>query len=256
MSVSKTMEYIERFHLLLLAQMGCKLDKRCYALKGGCNLRFFFKSVRYSEDMDMDVQSIPASKLRDRVARILKSAVFLQALAAHGMSIEHVTESKQTETTQRWKFGLLIPASAAPVPTKVEFSRRRSFADAALENVDPLLIRSLGLAPIMACHYPAAAAWRQKIQALAARSAAQARDVFDLNLLLVSGAVAPAKDNASVAGDTLAEAGARCLAMRFADFKSQVVAYLDTDHQATYDDPGVWDDMVLRVMEALRGGRP
>ena len=38
--------YIERFHLLFLAQLGQKLDKRFYALKGGCNLRFFFKSIR------------------------------------------------------------------------------------------------------------------------------------------------------------------------------------------------------------------
>jgi len=97
--------------------------------------------------------------LRGRVAGILKSAPFLQALAVHGMNIEHVTEAKQTETTQRWKFGLLIPVSAIPAPTKIEFSRRQPVDDAVLENVDPLLIRSLGLPPILTCHYPATVAW-------------------------------------------------------------------------------------------------
>jgi hypothetical protein len=246
-------EYIERFHLLFLAQLGRKLDKQCYALKGGCNLRFFFKSIRYSEDMDMDVQNISASELRGRVAGILKSAGVLQSLAAHAMHIEHVTESKQTETTQRWKFGLLIPGSSAPAPTKIEFSRRRPFTDAVLENVDPLLIRALGLAPILACHYPAAAAWRQKIQALATRSVTQARDVFDLNLLLNSGAIVAADATSSLPHGLLQEAEQRCLAMRFEDFKSQVLSYLAPDHQTMYDDPKVWDHVVLRVSEALQG---
>ena len=255
MPALQQIEYIERFHLLFLARLGQKLDKRCYALKGGCNLRFFFKSIRYSEDMDLDVQTIPVSELRGRVAGILKSAPSLQTLAVHEMNIEHVTEAKQTETTQRWKFGLLTPVSAIPAPTKIEFSRRRPFDDAVLENVDPLLVRSLGLPPILACHYPATVAWRQKIQALATRSATQARDLFDLDLLLNSGAVVPANETISLPADVLQEAEQRCLAMRFGDFKSQVLSYLAPDHQTAYDNPDVWDNMVLRVTEALRGQR-
>ena len=76
MHALQQIEYIERFHLLFLARLGQKLDKRFYALKGGCNLRFFFKSIRYSEDMDLDVQTIPVSELRGRVAGILKSVPF------------------------------------------------------------------------------------------------------------------------------------------------------------------------------------
>ena len=52
---------VEQFHLLFLEQLGRKLDKRHYALKGGCNLRFYLRSVRYSEDMDLDVQSTPVN---------------------------------------------------------------------------------------------------------------------------------------------------------------------------------------------------
>ena len=47
-------EYVELFHLLFLDQLGRKLDKRFYALKGGANLRFFARSLRYSEDIDLD----------------------------------------------------------------------------------------------------------------------------------------------------------------------------------------------------------
>ena len=45
---------VELIHLVLLDLLGRKVDKKQYALKGGCNLRFFFKSIRYSDDMDLD----------------------------------------------------------------------------------------------------------------------------------------------------------------------------------------------------------
>ena len=54
-----TIQYVELFHLLFLDQLGRKLDKRFYALKGGCNLSFFMKSIRYSEDMDIDIRTAP-----------------------------------------------------------------------------------------------------------------------------------------------------------------------------------------------------
>ncbi len=252
MAILRQIELIERFHLLMLSFLMRKLDKGNCALKGGCNLRFFFKSIRYSEDMDFDVRDITVHELRDRVEGVLESMPFRQALAVHGMAIEHITESKQTTTTQRWKFGLQAGDSTVVMPTKIEFSRRRFDGDAILENIDPILIRAHGCAPILACHYPAAIAWRQKVQALASRSVTQARDIFDLNLLLQSGAVSPADATRNLGADLLAKAEDRCLAMRFDDFKGQVLAYLAPENQTDYDNPGEWDQIVLSVAEALR----
>ncbi len=243
---------IELFHLLFLAHAGQTLDKRCYALKGGCNLRFFFGSIRYSEDMDFDVQGLSTEELRSRVNRILGSKAFRQALAVRAMEIEHVTESKQTQTTQRWKFGLLSPAAPLPVPTKIEFSRRAPFSDAVLESVDPAILRMAGVPPILAAHYAAGPAWRQKVGALAHRTVTQARDVFDLHLLLASGAVVAASENALLSPDVLREAEKRCLDLRFKDFKGQVLSYLDPEQQPVYDAPGLWDGIALKVAKALR----
>ena len=69
-------QYVELFHLLLLDQLGRKLDKRHFALKGGCNLRFFLKSIRYSEDMDLDAQTVPPDVLQERVRLIPDSKPF------------------------------------------------------------------------------------------------------------------------------------------------------------------------------------
>jgi hypothetical protein len=49
---------IEIFHLLFQRAFSARVDKALFALKGGCNLRFFLKSVRYLEDMDLDIHSM------------------------------------------------------------------------------------------------------------------------------------------------------------------------------------------------------
>lgn len=47
---------VEVFHLIFLRALVAKgEDKSLIALKGGCNLRFYFGSIRYSEDIDFDV---------------------------------------------------------------------------------------------------------------------------------------------------------------------------------------------------------
>lgn len=55
MDSSSPIQVVEQFHLLFLAQLGRRLDKKFCVLKGGCNLRFFHQSVRLSEDLDLDV---------------------------------------------------------------------------------------------------------------------------------------------------------------------------------------------------------
>ena len=45
----------EIFHLLFLERLLKVSDPRAFVVKGGANLRFFFGSPRYSENMDLDV---------------------------------------------------------------------------------------------------------------------------------------------------------------------------------------------------------
>jgi len=246
-------QQVEMFHLIVLAHLGQALDKRHFTLKGGCNFRFFFAGIRYSEDMDFDVHTISVSELRDRVGRVLAAPALRLALAAHGIEIEHVTAAKQTATTQRWKLGLQSSAATLPLATKIEFSRRPAGGQTLLEGVDPQLLGRLGLPALLVSHYPAAEAWRQKIGALAQRTVIQARDLFDLYFLLASGKVEPAADNRPVNPATLREAGRRCLTVPFAAFKSQVLSYLLPEHQAAYGSAGQWDTMALQVAEALGG---
>jgi predicted nucleotidyltransferase component of viral defense system len=242
-------QYVELFHLLFLTQIGRKLNKRLYALKGGCNMRFFFKSPRYSNDIDLDVQSITSDVLRKKVNRILNSKPFRDILEVRDIKIEHITEHKQTETTQRWKLGLFVPQIEKVLPTKIEFSRRGLDEPLKLEWVAPEIIRAYELSPILANHYPAEVACQQKIRTLTTRSTAQARDLFDLHFLLTSRVkrIRLTKEMRQ----SLNKAKENILSMDYAEFKSQVISYLESEDQPQYESEEVWDNMRLRVIEAL-----
>ena len=238
---------VELFHLLLLDILGRKADRKHYALKGGCNLRFFMKSIRYSEDMDIDVgPGLPKDKLEDLIERILGSKLFANLLSLRHLRVDEYSAPKQTDTTQRWKFGLALSDSSVLLRTKIEFSRRGMDDEISFGPVDPLLIRTYELTPLLASHYSPQSALGQKIRALASRREVQARDVFDVDLLLNS-------DIKDVLADRELRERAQENAMMvtFDMFKAQVVSFLNPEYQDQYDSVDVWDSIVLRVVDAL-----
>ena len=56
----------ERFHLIFLGHLSKRVAPELFALKGGCNLRFYFKSTRYSEDLSSKIS------LRDATERLFE----------------------------------------------------------------------------------------------------------------------------------------------------------------------------------------
>lgn len=244
-------EGVEIFHLTFLDHLGRKLEKNLYALKGGCNLRFFLKSIRYSEDIDLDIQTVAKETLQNKVRKILSSTSLTNTLRAKGIEVSDISEPKQTETVQRWKLSLVNLGSSVPIRTKIEFSRRGLDSGIKFEAIDPVLIQTYAMSPILANHYSNEAAYKQKVEALIQRTEIQARDVFDLDLLIRTGMKTGSLSKILV--ERLEEAEKNALSVTFADFTGQVVAYLKPEYQAQYSSSSVWDDIVLRVIEFLRG---
>jgi predicted nucleotidyltransferase component of viral defense system len=239
---------IELFHLLFVLHLGKRVDKALFAIKGGCNLRFYCKSIRYSEDIDFDIRTMARTTLAGNVDTILASPAFVRDLRAKQITIEHVTSAKQTDTTQRWKLGLQVAGGPA-LPTKIEFSRRKGLdPEHKLEAVDSDLVRTYQLYPVLAQHYSPEMAFRQKIIALSQRNETQARDVFDLKLLLDAGAGSaplPAEIRQEVA-----DAIAHALTIGFDDFAGQVRAFLLPDYFEYYN-RAVWESAQQAVVEKL-----
>ena len=247
-------EAIEIFHLQFLRVLGARLDRKLYVLKGGCNLRFFAKSIRYSKDLDLDIAVMQPDTLRGNVQHVLSARALIDALAPRGISIAQSTAPKQTETTQRWKIRLRVDDSAQDIPTKIEFSRRGLDPGVALESVDSELLRRYRLPPILVQRYLPEAAFRQKIAALADRKQTQARDVFDLNLLLDAGAGKEPLPQPLV--KSLPKAVENAMEVGYDEFAGQVLAYLEADYQDHYRERKVWEQIQERVTQELEALQP
>ena len=242
----------EVFHLEFLRWFGRKLAADEYVLKGGVNLRLFCKSIRYSEDMDIDVQRVRVEKVKKTVMDILVARGFTDSLKLFGIEKiipPDIAKAKQTETTQRFKVHLLTSAGE-DLFTKIEFSRRGLKGTTIVEPVSAQILRLYRMAPLLVPHYYVASAVAQKIQALAQRTVLQARDIFDLHVLS-SQYDHGQRDPYEISKDVLKTATNNIFLVDFPQFRDTVVAYLGDDDQKAYSSPAVWDEIKLKVAHFL-----
>lgn len=235
---------VEAFHLMFLRQFHSLVSPSLYAIKGGCNLRFFFDSIRYSEDLDIDVQTIQKQTLENKINKILSSLTLLRLLQGYGVTKIDFTSPKQTQTTQRWKIQLHSTTSTLPLHTKIEFSRRQGEVSGQLDDISIRICRLHRLPPSRLSHYNIQEAIAQKIIALANRSLTQARDIFDLYHLLHL--ETPKK--LTIDKNTLPKAQEALLSINFDDYKSQVVNFLEAEQQNTYGDKHYWTTLSTKVL--------
>jgi predicted nucleotidyltransferase component of viral defense system len=238
---------VEFFHLSFLRVLSTHPQRENCVLKGGCNLRFFFGSPRYSEDIDLDVRIASPTTFKHAVERILGGPQLARILAARGLKLAHINGDKQTATTQRWKLGLQQLSTNTILPTRLDFSRRAAEGQHVVESVDATVLKQHQLPPpLLVHHYDGAAAIRQKVAALADRSSVQARDVFDLNLLLAKVIKLPV-----LSRDLARKAARRALELSHREFIAMVVAYLPDDERATYEPGDAWEAIQLHVSEQI-----
>lgn len=248
----------ELFHLEFLRWLGRAVKAKHYVLKGGANLRFFFNSFRYSEDMDLDARGIERDKLKDAVMKILRAASFQDIFKPFGVERvvpPDISRAKQTETTQRFKVHL-VTFSGEDLFTKIEFSRRGFKGEAVVQPVPDRILREYKLPPLLVPHYDIQSAVTQKIEALAGRPMIQARDIFDLYIL--SSQYRPSRaEQVRVKEGKLKEAAENLFGVGFEQFRDTVISYLSPEDQVTYGSVSLWEEIKLKVsnfIEELRGG--
>lgn len=246
----------EVFHLTFLRALNRSLPESGFVLKGGSNLRFFFGSDRYSQDMDLDVVGVPLHVLCEKVMAILASGSFAATLRTFGVERirpPDLSVAKQTPTVQRFKVHLLTGAGE-DVATKVEFSRRGVDAPHLAEPVLPQLLAAYCMAPLIVRHYTAHAAACQKIKALVSRQRPEARDVFDLYVLSSRSDVLSAEISGGLSARELREAHDRTCAMDYERYRDTVVGFLGPEDQKLYDSKEMWDQIRLVVLSLIEGG--
>jgi len=244
----------ELFHIEFLRSLGRKLKTDNYAVKGGVNLRLFFKSVRYSEDIDLDVAGIiEVGELKELVMKILQARSFREGFYAFGIRDiipSNMRVAKQTRTTQRFKVHL-ITAAGVDLFTKIEFSRRGFNGKVIAESVPAAILRDYRLSPLITPHYDAGSAVMQKIDALALRSAIQARDIFDLYVLSSQIGLALSKGFKPPNAAILAKAHERIFEVGFEMFRDTVASYLADEDKDMYDNASSWEEIKLKVVDFI-----
>ena len=242
----------EVFHLEFLKSFGSKVNAKYYALKGGVNIRFFYNSIRYSEDMDLDVQEMEVAVLKDKVMQILAGASFHERLVPFGIKQvipPNIGKAKQTETTQRFKVHLLTEAGA-DLFTKIEFSRRGFAGTIQVQPVADIVLSQYKSAPVVVPHYDKYSAFLHKIKALADRTIIQARDIFDLFTL--SSQIGRDKfGTQGVSTNTIKTAKDNVFSVSFEQFRDTVLSYISLDDQKIYDNKDVWAEVRIKVVEFM-----
>ncbi len=245
----------EVFHFCFLERLLKLSDPGLYILKGGVNLRFFFNSPRYSEDMDIDVLAGNVATLKKNGYKILKDAAFKRSLRLfdiEDIEINDPDRAKQSTTTQRFRFSLVTPTGHR-LPTKVEFSRRKQGMtdDAPMELIDPDIARRYRKLAYRCHHYPGEVAVAQKIKALAGRAVTQARDVFDLAILFTGGYALPAAKRQLITKPQLTQAIDCLMGLTWDEYQGQVVEFLDNESRAEYGTESTWKSLQARVLDTL-----
>ena len=213
--------------------VGClkKIRTDFYVLKGGVNLRFFFKNIRYSEDMDLDIQGIRVEKLKEIVMNILTYSLFQSNPRIFGIEkviFPDIIKAKQFQTTQRFKIHLTT-TRGEDLFTKIEFSRRGFKGEIPIEPVPEYILREYKITPVIVSYYDIFSTVIQKMEAVARRNIVQARDIFDLYVLSSQCDESAGKRRVKLSKSTLAVAQERIFEVSFEEFKDTVVSYFSPE---------------------------
>ena len=245
----------EVFHFCFLEHLLLISDPKIYILKGGVNLRFFFNSPRYSEDMDIDVIAGSVSTLKKNGYKILNDNGFkrkLQTFGIENLIINDPVKAKHTETTQRFKL-TIITSSGESLPTKIEFSRRKRTYNSYTSKLDRINIEiahKYKRLSFLCQHYTGESAIIQKIEALSGRSETQSRDVFDIFILMLGG-YTQELDLSKLDPRLITKSKEAILSLSYKDFKGQVLEFLDETEYKNYSHHEGWIEMQKKVAGLL-----
>jgi len=249
----------EAFHTVLLREMVARLKQGAFVLKGGVNLRLFFGNVRYSQDIDFDLDPSARQPLSQLLRQLLADREFGLRLKELGIRGVHYggRPHKDSTATLRFKLGIEIPGGIV-LPTRIEASLRDrpEAEDVVVDTADERVVREYlreSDGPLLIPHYHWMPSIRQKIAALGLRRTVRARDVFDLHVL-AHGRISEIDLGAlrrSVPTQVLQAAHSRALEISYQEFADQVLTFLDEADRLEYENEDTWLRIQLFVAELL-----
>ena len=250
------LEFREVFHFCFLEHLLKISDPGLYILKGGVNLRFYFNSPRYSEDMDLDVIAGDVTTLKKNGYKILEDSSFKKKLKTFGiedLELSDPAKAKHTKTTQRFKLRL-IDISGNKLATKIEFSRREKTHSSYIhltERVDVDVAGKYNRLAFLAQHYSASTAVLQKLEALAYRKQVEARDAFDIFIIYLGGHLSKSFSCKLVPDEVLERARNSLESICYKEYESKVLEFLSDDNRHEYDGELRWCEIKKTIRKII-----
>jgi hypothetical protein len=242
----------EIFHFFFLEKLLSVSDAKLFILKGGVNLRFFFNSPRYSEDMDIDIVAGAVGTLKKNVYKILEDKNFRRKLFSYGIQdllINDPNNAKQTDTTQRFKLSI-VNNNGDKLVTKIEFSRREIKQNFLLERINTEIARNYSSLAFLVNHYDGLSAIEQKIYALAGRKQVEVRDVFDIFILDLGG-YSKNFPRTKISKEILSQAEEALLSISYEDYSTKVLEFLSLEDRDKFEGKESWSEIQTRVLEII-----
>ncbi len=247
----------EAVHVLILRELATVKSGNAVVLKGGVNLRLFFGSLRYSEDMDLDGDPSASRAIRSAIKCLFENRDFLIRLRELGVRELDPGQgpNKDTQTTFRYKFGAWMGGVRHSTKIEVSFRERNKADQVAVDAASETVVERY-LRPgekLAVPHYERNSAVRQKVIALADRATVQARDVFDLHVLV------PREGDdklisflaSSIETGKLRTAYDRALEITYSEYQGQVMEFLADDVRERYGSREVWDGLRLSAVALI-----
>jgi len=245
-------QVVESFHLALMTVLGARGGRDAFVLKGGASLRFFLKSIRYSEDVDIDVPAMEQWRFTDRIKTAVEGETLARLLALLGTTMSQGYRKDASATKEDWSFELAHPDVPLPVWTRLEVSYREYdypvdswFPDRPASDIMAPYARVLRAPVIMRYRIPIAMS--QKVRALYGRKETQPRDVFDLDFLFRGWPDRPTDLEEAEIGTAVD----RIFEIGYGEYASRVVTMLDPALASLYETEEAWGDMQQGVIDAL-----
>jgi hypothetical protein len=248
--VNNDLELREFFLLVFLRHLSQRFGGRKWAVRGASCMRFFHRSPRIPEEIELDVEPrINAASVKEAVEAVLENKVFATVLATKGIKSIKVSPAAKTAASVSWKV-IVNTTNGRHITTGIEVGLKKKAPAYSTGTPAITVLERHAFQPFSAQFYGADEMAAQSISSLVAAKRNASRYLFDLDRLFNSARVKPeAAAKLAVAKD-IKPAGSRVGTFTYADFR-KVLPFLDGDLLRLYTDPRTFGEIKSRVGKAI-----
>ena len=236
--------------MVFLRHLSQRFAGKKWAVRGASCMRFFHRSPRIPEEMEIDVEPrMNPATITESVQTVLENKVFATVLATKGIKSIKVSPAKKSAASIFWKV-IINTDNGRHITTGVEIGLKKKAPSYSTGAPALTVLERHAFQPFSAQFYGADEMAAQSITSLVEAKRNASRYLFDLDRLFNSARVKPELAAKLAIAKDIRPASGRVGTFSYADFK-KVLPFLDGDLLRLYTDPRTFGEMKSRVGKAI-----